>query len=338
MKSSLLPSALKTMFSMFRSDSKKVHYAGTSIAVDSDETVLDALLRNGHQITYNCRGGACQSCLLVADRLPPAEAQKGLTDGQKALNYLLACQCKPDTELHLKKADSQDNLSRAEVIEKSMLNASTLRLRLKADLHYYPGQYMTLWRDQVIARSYSLASHPDLDDFIEFHIRVIDSGQFSAWASEELNIGEQIELQGPIGQCFYTASPAQPLLMAAIGTGLAPVYGIVRDALHQGHRAPIRMIVGAANIQNFYLVDELLQLSQQYPQVGLHFVCQSGSNAFAKEADIYQFCKEKYPDLKGQRIFLCGAESFVKKMKKQCFLAGAAMGEISSDAFLTASK
>jgi hypothetical protein len=68
----------------------------------------------------------------------------------------------------------------------------------------------------------------------------------------------------------------------------------------------------------------------------VRFICQDGEARFSQQDDIYQFCKQEYRDLSGWRVFLCGAESFVKKMRKQSFLAGAAMGEISADTFVAA--
>ena len=43
-----------------------------------------------------------------------------------------------------------------------------------------------------------------------------------------------------------------------------------------------------------------------------------------------------WPELGGWRIFLCGAESFTRKARRQCFLAGAGMRDISVDSFLAA--
>jgi ferredoxin-NADP reductase len=58
---------------------------------------------------------------------------------------------------------------------------------------------------------------------------------------------------------------------------------------------------------------------------------------FSKQADVYAYCKEAFPDLAGWRIYLCGADSFVRKMRKHSFLAGAKMADISADSFIAAS-
>jgi NAD(P)H-flavin reductase len=137
-----------------------------------------------------------------------------------------------------------------------------------------------------------------------------------------------------MGKCIYAANADQPLLLTAIGTGLAPVYGIVRQALISGHQTPIHLLVGARNRAGFYLVEELQALAQQYDNLTVHFICQDAAPDFALQDDIYSYYKQQFADLKNWQVYLCGAESFVKKMRKQSFLAGAAMSDISADSFL----
>jgi NAD(P)H-flavin reductase len=266
----------------------------------------------------------------------PEAAQQGLNDAQKSLNYFLSCQCIADQEMSVKMLDQSAFKQDTKVISKMMLSDNIIRLRLESELDYQPGQFVTLWKDEEIGRSYSLASLPKKEEFLEFHIKVIENGQFSQWLKNDVEVGDIIKLQGPLGECIFSAKPQQPVLMAAIGTGLAPVYGKLRSALDNGHKAPIHLVLGARHASNFYLVDELIALMNDNENFQVRFICQDGEARFSQQDDIYQFCKQEYSDLSGWRVFLCGAESFVKKMRKQSFLAGAAMGEISADTFVAA--
>lgn len=312
-----------------------VAFEGNQCGVADGESVLDSLIRNGHDIPSGCRAGVCQACIMVVDAGDiPAPAQKGLSAAQIALNQFLSCQCKPAQPVAVRRASMAATRVEGTVVEKCWLNEQVLRLRLEATLDYIPGQYVTLWKDSRVARSYSLASHPDQDDFLEVHIKHIPGGKFSSWASGELGVGDSLGIQGPLGQCIYTATAGQPLLLAAIGTGLAPIYGILRDALAKGHSGPIDLVAGASSTAGFYLVDELQQLAEAHPGLNVHFVAQQADPGFAVEADIYQYCKQAWPDMKGVRVLLCGADSFVRKMRKQCFLGGASMADISADVFL----
>ena len=325
----------------------QVVFEDATLKLDEGESLLDGLLRSGHEIAHGCKAGVCHSCLVAVDEgTAPAASQKGLNDAQTALGYMLSCQCHPEDEIKVKRVDAAGQLIPAEVIEKEWLNEQVIRLRLKAKLDYQPGQYVTLWKDASLARSYSLASLPDSssedcsdDNELEFHIKVIEDGQFSQWVAKELSVSDSLSLQGPLGKCFYTAHADQALLLAAIGTGLAPIYGILKDALNQGHHGPIDLVIGAKQASNLYLVDELKAIADQHSNVSLHFVVQSleAEASDLHQGDIYEYCQNTCPDMKGFKVYLCGADSFVKKLRKQCFLSGAGMGDIAADVFLPAS-
>jgi NAD(P)H-flavin reductase len=317
----------------------EIVYQQETIALDQDELVLDALTRHGHAIPFGCRGGACQSCLMVAETgAIPEAAQAGLSDAQKKLNYFLSCQCHPEQDMSVRLPNQGALQVDGEVLEKTFLTDQVVRLRVKSELEYHPGQYVNLWRDSTLARSYSLASVPEQEDFLEFHIKLAENGQFSEWLKSDVEVGTQLGVQGPMGQCIFSAQPDQPLLLAGISTGLAPLYGILRQALTEGHQGPIHLLLAARSANGFYLVEELHKLAEQYSNVQLHFICQEHNTEFATQDDVYAYAKTHFADMKGWRVFLCGAESFVKKMRKHCFLSGASMPNISADSFVASSS
>ncbi len=311
-----------------------IEFKGEQLPLTEGESVLEVLLRHGHDIPNGCRSGVCQACVMSLDKGEiPAQARRGLSDAQQALNHFLSCQCHPSDAIGVSAVYDSRSLN-ATVIEKTQLNGDVLRLRLVAALDYKAGQYVTLWRDQSLARCYSLASHPLEDDFLEFHIRQLPGGRFSRWATEQLAVGDQLQLQGPLGHCIYTADSQQPLLLAAIGTGLAPVYGVLRDALIKGHTGPITLLVGARKKGDFYLVNTLNALAEQHGNLDVHLISQDEPDS-AGQGDIYLCAKQLIPNLSGYRVFIAGSDSFVNKMRKQCFLSGAAMPNISVDLFLS---
>lgn len=312
-----------------------VEFQGQCFALTENETVLDNLQRNGHDIPSGCRAGVCQACILVAEHgdLPTA-AQQGLSEPQKQLKQFLSCQCKPTEALSVRRDNSINSQTQATVIAKNWLNPQVLQLKLKADLNYMAGQYITLWKSPTLARSYSLASCPKQEPYLELHIKHIANGQFSDWACKHLQLGDTLAIQGALGRCIYTADTQQNLLLSAIGTGLAPIYGILKDALNQGHQGNIDVIIGSKSCDGFYLVEQLQNIAATHANVNVYFVSQSDSNHCAQQDDIYSFSKNHCGNMKNWRVFLCGSESFVKKMKRNSFMAGANMADISADVFL----
>ncbi len=65
----------------------------------------------------------------------------------------------------------------------------------------------------------------------------------------------------------------QPLLLLAAGTGLAPLWAILREALRQGHEAPIRLI--AVSHAEHYFAAPLQALAERHPDIELSLLTTS---------------------------------------------------------------
>lgn len=310
--------------------------------VSPGETVLDALLAAGVEISFGCRAGACQSCLLRASAgNVPAEAQRGLKETLKADGWFLPCRCQPDEELILD-LDAESNLRLpARVAEKRLLAPRVMGLWLEPEqpFDYRPGQYITLWRDQKVGRSYSLASLPrDRADRLELHVSRIDGGAVSTWVHDHLQAGDRVDIHGPMGECFYVAGePERPLLLVGTGTGLAPVYGVLKDALCNGHDGPIHLFHGARTSDYLYYHEELTSLVEEHDNLHYHpcLVLPSGQlTGDVQTGPVDQAVAQQVPLLAGWRVYLSGAPDIVGDLRRKCFLAGAASRDIHTDPFV----
>lgn len=317
----------------------KVLLDGRSHDLAKGETVLEGLLRDGVSIPHSCRSGICQSCLMRAvDGSPSPESQNGLKETLKAQGYFLPCVCRPDADLEIVAPDAgAAGFHAATVVGSDRLGSDILRLRLRPlqPMAYRPGQFMNLRTHHGLVRSYSLASVPDLDDSLEFHIRRLPEGRVSGWVHDILGSGDELEIQGPAGDCFYLpGKPEQPLLLIGTGSGLAPLWGIVRDALRQGHTGPIHLYHGSRHLGGLYLINELRALMAAHPTFH-YFPCLSGEPAPAgfRSGRAAHVALADHPDLKGWRVYLCGHPDMVAATRRKVFLAGANMADIHADAF-----
>jgi len=210
-----------------------------------------------------------------------------------------------------------------------------------APFEYRAGQYITLFRPDGLARSYSLASVPTENETgeLELHVRLIPGGAMSEWLSREAHPGASVAIQGPSGNCFYLpGQPDEPLLLAGTGTGLAPLYGIARDALRHGHRGPVLLFHGALDPGGLYLQQELLAMEALHPNFAyvrsvLRSPEQKGVDCL--EVGPLDACVlARLPKLDGWKAYLCGDPAIVNLLRKKIFLAGAASRSIYADAFL----
>ncbi len=317
-----------------------LHYQQQNYLCQKDETVLDTLLNKNVDIAYGCRQGVCQSCMLRSIETPPAEAQVGLKENQKQQNYFLACRCKPESDLHIEPIKQSEFVHEVEVLAKRQLNHDTLLLRLSHsdDFHFKAGQFINLKTPDNIVRSYSISNPPNKNNQIDLHIRVLKNGRFSTWVHQDLKIGDKIPMSAALGDCFYTNDkPEQNLLLVGTGSGLAPLYGILQDALAQQHQGKIHLFHGSRNAEDLYLMDEIKQLVTQYDILN-YSPCLSG---YYTDEHVNSYCKGRvhdvalstYADLNNWRVYLCGHPEMVKQMQTQVFLKGADMDDIFMDAF-----
>lgn len=314
-----------------------VRYEGHSAEIRENESVLDALLRSGVEVAHACKAGSCGSCLLRAvEGEVPSRAQTGLKDSWKARGYFLACVCQPAGDLTAAPVGGDARMA-ATITSLKPLSRDVLRVRLVCDspLDFRPGQYVTLVRDTGLARSYSIASLPEEGE-IELHVRRIPNGRMSTWLYEEARAGARAMLQGPSGECFYVPGREdQPMLLTGAGTGLAPLYGIVRDALRSGHRGPIHLLHGALRPAGLYLCEELAAMAAAHANFTYTAsVLEADSPGAFVTGSIDGILAERFPQLNGWRGFVCGDPALVRSLKKKLFLSGMATRDIYADAFL----
>jgi CDP-4-dehydro-6-deoxyglucose reductase, E3 len=315
---------------------------GRELELSQDDNLLDALLAAGVTVASSCRAGACQQCLVQATSgTPPVDAQAGLKDAQRLQGYFLACQARLSEDLTISLSGARGLDVPARVVSREALSCDVTRVRLRPEipLKYRAGQYITLVRADGLARSYSIASQPESDGgCLELHVRVFPNGRMSGWLASRGALRE-VAIRGPIGECFYIpGNPKQPLLLAGTGTGLAPLWGILHDALAQGHSGPIELWHGSRTAEGLYLVRELEALAAVHRNFRYHrCVLEGGAGADTSVGNLDAAVLASSPSFNGHRVFLCGDPNLVNLMKRKVFLKGASMREIHADAFVASS-
>jgi Flavodoxin reductases (ferredoxin-NADPH reductases) family 1 len=315
-----------------------VRFQDCEVELRPDETVLSGLERAGRKIPNSCRAGVCQSCLLQAvEGEPPAQSQRGLKPALALQGYFLACQCKPQGDLAVALPSSVIPSYSTKVLERECAadDVVVLRLSVPSEFACRPGQYVHLEIDGLV-RSYSVASLPERDGHIELHVRRVPGGRVSNWLHDAAEVGTECILRGPLGSCFYVPDEARefPILLAGTSTGLAPLIGVARDALAQGHRGPLTLLHGARERAGLYFAEELRKLADTYDNFHYLQLAHEDGEAGNIEAALKQHFRKH--EAGKTRVFLCGAPDLVKRMKTQVFLLGAASSNIHSDPFVMA--
>lgn len=305
----------------------ELHVGERHWSVAAGSNLLDALNQAGVAVPYSCRAGSCHACLVrcrgdIQDNQPDA-----LSPTQRQDGWRLACQCQVSGDVQVEAFDPQRDGLPATVSSVDWLNPSVLRLRLQPErgLRYRAGQHLVLWAGSI-ARPYSLASLPLEDPFLEFHIDCRLPGEFSD-AARQLKSGDSLrlgELRG--GALQYDPDwQSRPLWLLASGTGLGPLWALLREALRQDHQGTLRVIHLAHDTGGHYLAEPLAQLAAAHPNVTVELWT---------AAEVAQALAQLRLVSRQTLALLCGHPASVEAFSKRLFLAGLPRNQLLADVFL----
>jgi ferredoxin-NADP reductase/ferredoxin len=319
-----------------------IRYDDNDYPLLEKETVLDCLARHEVDVPSSCRSGICQTCMMQAVKgRPPASAQKDLKPTLVEQNYFLACICQPEEDLEIRLAnDMAAPQVSARIEQKDSLAPGITRLVLQPEqpFEYRPGQFIHIYHPDGLIRSYSLSSVPALDTALEIHVKRIPDGRVSGWLCDTVAPGDTLQIAGPFGNCFYLPSPEpRNLLLIGTGTGLAPLRGIIRDALDQNHDGEIHLFHGGLTEEGLYMGDELNELARQHPQFDYTpCVLHRSAGSTVEQGRVDDIAFAAWPKLTQWQVYLCGDPDLVNKAKRQAFLSGASLQDIHADPFIVA--
>ena len=118
-------------------------------------------------------------------------------------------------------------------ISNETARAKTFRLALKRPTHYLAGQHyivrLTAPDGYRAMRSYSVASAPSDSNEFEITVELLPDGEVSGFLHNEVIVGDELEVRGPIGQWFVWDATA-PALLVGGGSGVVPLMSMLRLA------------------------------------------------------------------------------------------------------------
>jgi len=293
-----------------------ISYNSRQLSCRDNETILEAFHRQGVTLSFSCSKGSCQVCMMQCDegRIPP-DSQHGLSPDYIDKGYFLPCSCYPVSNMHLQDIPANAQFQIGLVDRKEILSDTICRLYIEPSraLDYLPGQYINLRRpDDGLTRSYSLASIPE-DYFLELHIRRMQNGRMSSWIFDKLEPGVEIEIQGTMGNCCYAPdmNSDSPLVLAGRGTGMAPLIGVLRDALQHGHSGPIHAYHAGADNSDLYLQQELSALAGVYRNIRYYECLDDALPPTSVTSPLAEAIASLQTDIQNGIAYLAGSGDFI---------------------------
>jgi len=173
-------------------------------------------------------------------------------------------------------------------------------------------------------RSYSIASAPE-DVRLSLTVERLDDGEVSPYLTEELQVGDRLELRGPIGGYFvWDVADGGPLLLVGGGSGIVPLMAMVRhrDAALAGAGAdarralPARLLYSSRRFDDVIYGGALARLSEADPTMQLTLTytrdAPAGWTGYRRRIDRMMLADVAWPPTDRPHIYVCGPTPLVE--------------------------
>ena len=177
-------------------------------------------------------------------------------------------------------------------------------------------------------RSYSIASPPE-DGRLALTVDRLDDGEVSPYLTDELMVGDRLELRGPIGGYFvWEAAEGGPLLLVAGGSGVVPLMAMIRHRAAVGSDVPTRLLLSSRSYEEIIYRKELEELGTRDGSLEVvHTLTRSrpeGWDGYDRRIDARMLSEVAWPLAERLLAFVCGPTPLVEA-------AGAALVDLGHD-------
>jgi ferredoxin-NADP reductase len=195
--------------------------------------------------------------------------------------------------------------------------ARTLRIRVAGWTPHRAGQHvdlrLTADDGYEAVRSYSLAA-PAANETVSVTVERLDDGEVSPYLVDEMQVGDQLELRGPLGGYFvWDPGDPRPLSLIAGGSGVVPLVAMIRQRASESALAPMRLLYSARSEADLLFrrdlddaeqgVDVRYTLTRSQPQ---------GWTGYRRRVDREMLEEVAWPVEGGPQAFVCGPTVFVE--------------------------
>src|SRR5262250_2701295 len=138
--------------------------------------------------------------------------------------------------------------------------ARTLALAVRDWPGHVAGQHvdvrLTAADGYSAVRSYSIASAPSSDGRIELTVERLPNGEVSPYLTQEVMLGDELEVRGPIGRWFvWSAEDIGPIQVVAGGSWVVPLMAMIRTRVSTAGTARFRLLYSVREPGTIYYRD-----------------------------------------------------------------------------------
>jgi ferredoxin-NADP reductase len=187
-------------------------------------------------------------------------------------------------------------------------------------------------------RSYSIASPGGHVALIEITVERIAEGEVSPFLTEQLALGDTIELRGPVGG-YFTWRPQNPapLMLIAGGSGIVPLMSMLRTRAKSISRPPTCLLYSSRNFEAIIYRGELDILAATKDGFSMVHALTRGApgnwTGETRRVDGEMLANYTFPAAQAPCNFVCGPTSFVETVADRLVALGHQESLIKTERF-----
>jgi ferredoxin-NADP reductase len=178
-------------------------------------------------------------------------------------------------------------------------------------------------------RSYSIAAAPE-DKRLAITVERLDDGEVSPYLTDELLVGDKLELRGPVGGYFvWSAEHGGPLLLVGGGSGVVPLRSMLRHRAATASLVPARLLYSARSADDVIYRDELEGFDVVYTFTRAQ---PPGWTGYARRVDEEMLREVAFSGAEGI-AYVCGPTRFVEAVADALLAVGYAPELVRTERF-----
>lgn len=186
-------------------------------------------------------------------------------------------------------------------------------------------------------RSYSIASAPS-ERRLALTVERLDDGEVSPYLVGELQVGDKLELRGPIGGFFvWRGEDDRPLLLIGGGSGVVPLMAMLRHRAAIRSQVPARLLLSSRTQADIIYRAELARLDDAGDGLTVFQTLTrekpAGWAGFTRRLDESMLEQVAWPKKDNPAVFICGPTSFVEAAAQLLVAMGHEPGSIKTERF-----
>jgi NAD(P)H-flavin reductase/quinol-cytochrome oxidoreductase complex cytochrome b subunit len=316
-----------------------------SATVRAGETLLEAGLRQGLALPYDCRNGGCGVCkaTIVHGEVEHSAYQKSvLSDEERAHGKALLCcaTALSDVDIEVETSAAPKRAWEGTVVRMERGAPEVMLLWLRVDdgrrIDYQAGQYINIVLEDGAKRAFSFATAPGTSDFVELHVRRVPGGRFTAYVFDKMKVGDKLRFEGPFGAFVLHEESPRPIIFVAGATGFAPVKSMLEEAFRRNIRRPMVLYWGVRTRADLYMAELPERWAREHSNFSFVPVLSEPrpeDNWTGRTGLVHEAILQDFPTLSGYEVYACGSMQMVGAAHPEFIARGLSEDACFSDTF-----